>query len=122
MASDRGSVSVSVLLIPLAFTAIFGAIQLGLVMHGRNVAQAAAQDALHTAAQYGATANEGEAVGDSVMDLFGALDSADLEVSKSGGVVIVTVTGSVTTPFDLFNTLAISIQGPAEDYYDESER
>lgn len=121
-ADERGSVAVSILLIPIAFTAIFGTIHLGLIMHGRNVAAAAAQDALHTAAQYGATAREGEAVGDSIMELYPALESADLRVTKIGNVVTVTVTGEVTTPLDFANSLNISFQGPAEDYWDESER
>lgn len=101
------------------------AIHLSLVLHGRNVAAGAAQDALHASQRFGATAADGHAAAEQTLDLFDGIDSPVINVEKNDrtDTVTVTLTGSVTTPLDgFFNSFDITVTGPIERFYLESER
>ena len=120
---ERGDVAVSVLLIPLAFLAVFGTIHFALVFHGRNVAAAAAQDGFFTAAQFGANAEDGENAARATLGLFpGIVADPEVDVDKNDNVVTVTVKGEIATPLNFFSGFDVTVTGPPERFYTESER
>ena len=119
---DRGSVAVSVILIPLALLVVFGTIHLALVLHGRNVAEAAAQDALFAASQFGATQQDGEAAANRTLDLFQGIQGATVSVVKTEREVRVSITGEVTTPLHYFSGFTVEVIGPNEEFLNEAER
>ena len=120
--SDRGSVAASLIILPIVMLAILLVVHFSLVLHARNVATAAAQDGLRTAQLEGSNAAAGEAAAATTLDLFASI-SADVNVDRGNDYVVVTVTGSVTTPLNcLFNEFTIGAEGPVERFYEESER
>jgi len=105
--------------------AILMAIHLALVLHGRNVAAGAAQDALHATQRHGATSGDGHNAAERTFDLFEGINSPNVHVDRNTttDTVTVTVTGSVNTPLDgFFNSFDITVTGPIERFYTESER
>ena len=119
---DRGGVAVSVILIPLAMIVVFGTIHLALVLHGRNVAEAAAQDALFAASQFGASYQDGEAAANRTLDLFKGIEGASVVVEKTDREVRVSIVGEVTTPFPYFSGFNVQVAGPNEEFLNEVER
>lgn len=122
-ADDRGDVIVTVLLIPIAFLAVFGTIHMALVFHGRNVAAAAAQDGFNTASQFGATADDGRDAARATLGLFPGIEAnPTVNVSKNDRTVTVVVRGTVAAPLPLFAGFDVRVTGPTERFYAESER
>jgi len=122
--NERGSVAVSIILIPLAFFAVFATIQIALVIHGRNVVTAAAEDGLYAAAQFGAKEDDGKDAAKRILSLHNGLEvsDGDIDVAIGDETVTVTIKGRVTAPLNFFNDFEIATQGPAEKFYLESER
>jgi len=120
---DRGDVAVSVLLIPLAFLAVFGTIHFALVFHGRNVAAAAAQDGYFTASQFGANADDGKNAANATLGLFPGIQANPVvNVTKNDQTVTVRVTGTVNTPLNFFSGFDVTVTGPTERFFAEDER
>lgn len=120
---DRGSVAASIIILPVVIIAILLAIHFGLVLHGRNVAAAAAQDGLRAAQLDGATAGNGREAAYATLALFPNIEAASVSVTKGRDEVHVRISGEVRTPLNgLFNTFDIDLEGPVERFYFESER
>lgn len=121
--TDRGAVTASIIILPVVIFAILLGVHFSLILHGRNVATAAAQDGLHAAQLQGATAGNGHRAAQNTLNLFGGIKNASIEVSQGPNTVTVTVRGEVRTPIDgLFNTFEVSRTGPVERFYFEAER
>lgn len=113
----------SIIILPVVMFAILLGVHFAMVLHGRNVATAAAQDGLHAAQLQGATSGNGHQAAQNTLALFGGIKNASIEVSQSLNTVTVTVRGEVRTPLDgLFNTFEVTRTGPLERFYFESER
>lgn len=121
--NERGSITASLVILPIVLLAIVVTIQLALVFHARNVATAAAQDALHAAQLEGATEGNGVEAAERTLDLFDGINSADISVTKTDTDVTIRVNGSVKVPLDgLFNSFDVTVTGPVERFVRESER
>ena len=120
---ERGDVASSMILLLVVMFTFLAAVHVGLIFHARNVAQAAAQDALRAAALEGALAGNGVQAAERTLDLFDGITAAQVDVDKSDEEVIVRVTGQVETPLGgPFTHFEISLNGPTEQYWDEQER
>lgn len=119
---DRGDVLAGVILMPLAFLAIFGGIHLAIIYNAQNVAAAAAQDALYAASQFGSDEDDGEAAGQRTLDLWPPIESSDVDVDQGRDTVTVTVTVKVTAPMPWLKDIEVTATGPYERFYLESER
>jgi len=116
-------VTASLVILPIVLFAIVGTIQLALVFHARNVATAAAQDALHAAQLEGATEGNGVEAAERTLGLFEGIDDANISVTKTTTDVTIRVQGSVNVPLDgFFNSFDVTVTGPVERFYSESER
>lgn len=121
--TDRGAVTASIIILPVVMLAILLGVHFSLILHGRNVATAAAQDGLHAAQLEFATSGNGQQAAQNTLNLFGGITNASIEVSRDLDTVSVTVRGEVRTPLDgLFNTFEVTRTGPVERFYFESER
>lgn len=119
---DRGDVVVATMVLPLAFLAVFGAFHFAFIYHGRNVASAAAQDAVHAAAQFGADGSDGDDAGKQILALWPALDGSTIRTVKGGDVVTATIQVKVKAPLPWLKEFEIVATGPTERFYVESER
>lgn len=122
---ERGAVAAAIIILPVVMFAILLGIHFSLILHGRNVATAAAQDGLHAAQLQGATPGNGRQAAQNTLALFGGIKDASIEVTPSLDLrtVTVTVRGSVRTPLDgPFTSFEVSRTGPIERFYFESER
>ena len=93
----------AVVVLPVLVLFTMLVIQFVLLWHGRNVAQAAARDALRVARGYQATAGQGEAAGQQYIQAVAAhiLPGAQVQVSRSATTVTVTVTAPVESAVPL---------------------
>jgi len=122
-AGERGAISASLIILPMVLLTILVTIQLALVMHGRNVAAAAAQDGLHAAQLLGSTEGNGVEAAERTLELFEGISSADITVTKTQNTVTIRVQGEVAVPVDgLFNSFDVTVTGPTERFYKETER
>lgn len=122
--SDRGDVVSSVLLLPAVFLSVLLVFHVGLVMYGRNVARAAAQDALRATQLETATEGNGRQAAERTFELANEhIDSIAISVTKTDIEVVVNVKGEINTPLDgFFNDFDITVAGPTERFYAEDER
>lgn len=105
---DRGFTALeATIAIPLAFVFIVLAIQFVLIWHARHVALDSAQDALHTAAGYQATAADGQALAEDQLGKVAPhlITGRTVSVVRTGTTVTVHVRGTVesVTPFLTFH-------------------
>lgn len=97
--SDRGALAVEmVLLLPLAFSLVFLAVQAGVYYQGRTVAMSAAQEGARSAAGFEATDGDGRAAALAFAERAGGstvFDDPRVEVERDAesGKVVVEVTG-----------------------------
>lgn len=121
--SERGDIASSLIILPLVLFAIAMCIQGALILHGRNVANAAAQDGLMAAQLDGATQGNGKVAAENTLALFDGIEAAKVSVSRNDDTVTVTIEGEVSVPLDgLFNSFSVTATGPVERFYLESER
>lgn len=122
--SDRGDIASSILMLPLIMFAVLMVFQIGLIMHGRNVVRAAAQDALRAAQLETATSGNGHQAAQRTLRLAAnQFDVVEVTVEKSDTEVIVKLTGEINAPLgNIFNGFDITVSGPTERFYNEDER
>jgi len=119
---DRGAVTASLLILPAVMFGVLLAIHSSLVLHGRNVANGAAQDAVQAAQLQFATGGNGEQAARNTLAMFPGIRSAQISVTPGLNTVTVTIRGTVETPLDFFNDFEVTKSGPIERFYFESER
>lgn len=92
---DRGAIATETALVfPMLIVLLFLPIQFAFYWHGQQAASLAAEECANAAAEYGNSAGEGQAAGQSILDESGAL--TDNSVSASGGNLITcTVSGQL---------------------------
>ena len=121
-AGERGAITASLIILPVVMFAILLGIHFSLVLHGRNVANAAAQDAVQAAQLQFAGGGDGEQAARNTLSLFPGIRNADVSVIPGLNTVTVTIRGTVETPIDGFNDFEVTKSGPIERFYFESER
>ena len=97
-------------------------IHFSMVLHGRNVATAAAQDAVQAAQLQLATGGNGHQAAQNTLAMFPAIRDAQISINMGIDTVSVTIRGSVDAPIGLFNDFEVTRSGPLERFYFESER
>lgn len=118
--SDDGySVLEASITLPIIFLLLMVLVQWAILWHSRNVAQAAAQEALRTAQSYQSTASAGRADGDSYLSQVAphALSHNCVTVTRSAMTVTVRVHCAVMSviPFGHYSTDEV-VSGPVESY------
>lgn len=118
---ETGALSIEiVILLPIVLALTFIAPQLALVYTSRNVAQAAAQEAVEVARRDGGTASAGEDAAHQYLANLGtkALTSTDVSSTRDADEATVTVTATVTRilPFYPAPTIHERASGPVERY------
>lgn len=117
---DRGIVA-SVIIVPVVVLALWLVLQAAFVMHARNVAQAAAQDAAIAAATGSGDAG---GVGSSLFNqsIGGFANLSGVDVSNGDDTVTVTVRAQViqVTPFSF--SVAETATAPIEEFIPQSSR
>lgn len=93
---ERGSIASSVVISATMFLFVMAIIQLGIVLHARNLAEAAAQEAMSTAAAYDGTESSGHTSATQALDTLGpsVLSDRTVEVERTATTVTVRVTGT----------------------------
>lgn len=93
---ERGSIASSLVISATMFLFVMGIIQLGIVLHARNVAEAAAQEAMSTAAAYDGTESSGQSSATQALDTLGpdVLSDRTVKVERTTTTVTVRVTGT----------------------------
>lgn len=112
---DRGSVSVTVIMVPFILLVIMLVVQVGLAGYARKVAAGAAQQGALQAAVYEGSPGSGAAY---AMDLFsasagGVVTDSSASSSSTGNAVSVTINATVVRVFPLLPTFSISATGSA---------
>jgi TadE-like protein len=118
---ERGSTTVEFLVtVPLVFSLIFGAIQLGIAWHGHVVLAAAAQRALRAESTRAAnveTETAAQAVAATVARDAATIQHAQAIVTNDGTTITVVVSGDITGPFPgLTLHMRQSASGPSERF------
>ncbi len=118
--SDRGySVLEAAITLPIIFFLLMIVVQWAIVWHSRNVAQAAAQEALRSAQSYQSTAAIGQADGNNYLAHVAphALGGGCVTVTRSATTVTVRVRCKVMSviPFGTFYATE-TMSGPVERY------
>jgi len=126
-ADDRGSASVvHLIMLGIVLFAILATIQTAFVLHGRNVATAAARDGLHAAQLIGASEGNGVEAAERTLGLFDGIESYEIAISPVTAdtkEVTVKITGDVKVPIaGLFNSFNVTVTGPTERFLLETER
>lgn len=127
---DRGASSLAsvVILYPVLIVMFMGLVQWGLYYHARQVATAAAQDAVRAAQNADATTDTGYAAAAAVLDpshRAGLFDSTHVEVTETGGMVRAVAGGRVRSlVFIPGFTMEVSgvAEGPKEQFAPEADR
>jgi hypothetical protein len=92
-------------------------LQYAINAHARNVAQAAADEALQAAQAYDSTATAGRQAGNQMLDDLGALTNTTITVTRSAATVEVTVTGAAQQVIPLLPTqVTVQLRGPVEHF------
>lgn len=93
---ECGSIASSLVISATMFLFVMGIIQLGIVLHARNVAEAAAQEAMSSAAAYDGTESSGQSSATQALDTLGpdVLSDRTVEVERTATTVTVRVTGT----------------------------
>jgi len=119
---QRGALSIEFLLVISALMIVFLLmLQYAVQAHARQVAQAAAEDALAAATAYDGTAATGENAGKHTADDLGGLSNTTVSVTRNGATASVTITGDVDQliPF-LPVTVTVHLEGPVEHFVEAS--
>lgn len=121
---DRGEIASTLLVFLLIITAFMIAVHATFIYHGNNVLTAAAQEALATVQLEGGTQAAAVTAAADITSLFPALAAEEPAISTDDdGIVTVTISGSVDTPFFAIGTnLVATISGPEERFYEENQR
>lgn len=117
---ERGySLLAATITLPVVFFLLMGIVQWAIVWHTRNVAQAAAQEALRTAAAYRSSAAAGQADGDSYLAQVAphVLPHGCVHVTRTATEVRVRVHCSIVSILP-FGSYAVdeTAAGPVETY------
>ena len=116
---DRGSIASSLVISATMFLFVMGIIQLGIVLHARNVAEAAAQEAMSTAAAYDGTESSGQSSATQALDTLGpdVLSDRTVEVDRTATTVTVRVTGTALNFLPGISPMIVETStGPVERY------
>lgn len=117
---DRGySVLEAAITLPIMFFLLMAVVQWAIVWHSRNVAQAAAQEALRTAQSYQSTAAAGKADGANYLSQVAphALTGCQVNVTRSPATVTVHVHCGVMSVIPFGNYAADeTVSGPVEKF------
>lgn len=121
---DRGEIASVLILLLVAIQVVLLVMHASLVFHGRQVANAAAQEALGAAQLFEGDVAAGQTAGQDVIALSGGLfTSSNVAVSRGTDTVTVTVTATVDTLlFPVQNNVSVTVTGPAERYLAEADR
>lgn len=124
LADERGEITSVMILLLVAIQVVLLILHASLVYHGRQVANAAAQEALAAAQLFEGDVAAGEAAGRDVLDLSGGLfSSSSITVNRGTETVTVSVTATVDTlVFPVQNNVSVTVTGPAERYLAEADR
>lgn len=108
----------AVITFPLLMLLVMGLVQFALLWHGRNVAEAAAQDGLRTARGYASTAALGQADAQGYLAQVAPnlLPQPTVTVQRTDTTVTVRVTSNVLSLIPLGLTVDESAAGPIERY------
>ncbi|MEG9227294.1 TadE/TadG family type IV pilus assembly protein [Aeromicrobium sp. Sec7.5] len=116
---ERGEIATTLLVAPTLFLLIMTVFQFALIAHARNVAEAAAQEAVASASTFDGTAADGQASATAALDTLGPrmLTNRTVDVDRSATTVTVSVTGTPLSfiPF-LKPTIVETSTGPIERY------
>lgn len=116
---ERGEITQTVIVAPALFLLIMAVVQYGLVAHARNVAEAAAQEAVASAGSFDAKADDGHASATAALDTLGPkmLTSRAVNVERTPTTVTVTVTGTALSFIPgLSPQINETASGPVERY------
>ncbi len=121
---DRGEIASVLILLLVAIQVVLLILHASLVFHGRQVVNAAAQEALAEAQLLEGDVAAGQAAGQNVLGLSsGFFTSSNVAVSRGTDTVTVTVTATVDTLlFPVANNVSVTVSGPAERYLAEADR
>jgi len=109
--------------LPIAVGLFLLVVHAALVFNGKQVVDAAAQDALNASQQFGADKSDGEDAANVTLGLAGQLDDIDVQVSKNSETVTVVVEAKVRSAFFyVANTVRSEVSGPSERFIDEADR
>jgi len=124
LSDERGELTSTVILLAVTVQMVLLVFHAGLVYHGRQVASAAAQEALAAAQLAEGDAGAGQAAGQNVLNLSaGLFSTSSVSVSRGADTVTVTVNAEIdTTVFPVMNTVSITVSGPAERFVAEVDR
>jgi Flp pilus assembly protein TadG len=121
---QRGDVAPLVVLTPLTVFLVMFVVQMGLYFHARTVLNAAAQDAARATQNLDATAADGTAAADQILDGSRTLVTVRaLDVDPGPPMVTVTITADVLSVVPFWTrTATASASGPKELFRPEDER
>ncbi len=116
-ASDRGEVSVTVLMVPIILVGTMLIVQFGLAYYAQTVMSGAAQDGAATGARVGGSSGDGQALAESLVTQGAAhlLSSGApyASAASDGNVVTVTTRGEVVKVFPLFPAISVGAKRSA---------
>lgn len=113
------------LVFPIALLALFVAVHVALVMHGRSVVAAAAQDALAAAQIENGSLADARARAEATLDIAPGLTEVaiDVHTEDDGDTIVVTVSARVESVFlGLGSDMTSVASGPKERFYAQDER
>ncbi|HEX6401692.1 MAG TPA: TadE family protein [Pseudonocardiaceae bacterium] len=117
---DRGSVSAELVIAsPLLLFMVMAIVQFALWSHATHIAQAAAAQGLATARAQDATAAQGAAAARRLLDQLGhgPLTDARIDAARSGGAVMIRVSGDTTAVIPLLHLpVHAEATGPVERF------
>lgn len=117
---ERGETMVqTVIVAPALFLLIMGVIQVALIAHAQNVAEAAAQEGATAARQFNATSTDGHVKASSALAVLGPrmLTDRKVIVDRTTTTATVTVTGRALTIVPGFSPRIVETSsGPVERY------
>jgi len=121
---QRGDVAPLVVLTPLTVFLVMFVIQMGMFFHARTVLNAAAQDAARATQYENATAGDGVAAANQILNGSRRLITVrDLQVDAGPPTVTVTITADVLSVVPFWSgTTSASASGPKEFFRPEDER
>lgn len=118
--NERGETMVqTVIVAPALFLLIMGVIQVALIAHAQNVAEAAAQEGVAAARKFNASAADGEATASAALADLGPrmLTGREVVVARTATTATVTVTGRALSIVPGFGrTIVETSSGPVERY------
>jgi Flp pilus assembly protein TadG len=129
LGGDRGDAPTLLIVFAVTLLAFFGAVHATLVLHGRSVVSAAAQDGLSAAQLESGTNTDGQNAAVATLGLSPGLRNQSVNVVRTTtgaghcDQIRVTVTAEVETPLvEMLNVVSAEVTGPCERFYSEPER